>query len=183
MWKFFKIKNKWRTLSINPNKGGNLSYKAHISSEQNGFITAVSASPNSLHDTDAVPELVEMHEKILGTPSFIAADTKYGLQECLKYLQDKGIKTAILLEVKNNRPGLFGKEKFVYDSQIDCYICPNKKILNRRSKSYTLNSNNYSAKKHDCLKCSLRSLCLKPGKDNPRKVTYYDSDYYNKARI
>jgi hypothetical protein len=124
-----------------------------------------------------------MHEKILGTPSFIAADTKYGLQECLKYLQDKGIKTAILPEVKNNRPGLFGKEKFVYDSQIGCYICPNKKILNRRSKSYTLNRINYSAKKHDCLDCSLRSLCLKPGKDNPRKVTHYDSDYYNKARI
>ena len=170
------------TMFYRPNKGGNLSYKAHISSEQNGFITAVSASPSALHDTGAVPELLEMHEKILGTPSFIAADTKYGSEECLKYLQDKGIKTAILPEVKNNRPGLFGKEKFLYDSQIDCYICPNKKILNRRSKSYTLNRINYSAKKHDCLDCSLRNLCLKLGKDNPRKVTHYDSDYYNKAR-
>lgn len=31
--------------------------------------------------------------------------------------------------------------------------------------------------------CSLRSLCLKPGKDSPRKVTHYDSNYYSKARI
>lgn len=110
-----------------------------MSSDQNGFITEVTASPSALHDTGAVPELLEMHEKILGTPSFIVADTKYGCQECLKYLQDKGIKTAILPEVKNNRPGLFGKEKFVFDPKIDCYICPNKKILNIRSKSYTLN--------------------------------------------
>ena len=88
-----------------------------------------------------------MHEKILGTPSFIVADTKYGSEECLKYLQDKGIKTAILPEVKNNRPHLFGKDKFFYDSQIDCYICPYKKILNRRSKSYTLNRINYLSKK------------------------------------
>ena len=170
------------TMFYRSNKGGSLSYKAHISAEQNGFITAVAASPSSIHDTGAVPELLEMHEKILGTPSFIAADTKYGSEECLKYLQDKGIKTAILPEVKNNRPGLFGKEKFKYDSKIDCYICPNKKILNRRSKSYTLNRINYSAKKHDCLNCSLRSLCLKPGIDNPRRVTHYDSDYYNNAR-
>jgi hypothetical protein len=109
--------------------------------------------------------------------------TDYQLtKECLKYLQDKGIKTAILPEVKNNRPGLFGKEKFKYDSKIDCYICLNKKLLNRRSKSRTLNRINYSAKKHDCLNCSLRSLCLKPGSDNPRKVTHYDSNCYNQVR-
>jgi len=171
------------TMFYRPNKGGDLSCKAHISAEQNGFITAVAAIPSSIHDTGAVPELLEMHEKVLGTPSFIAVDTKYGSEECLKYLQDKGIKTAILPEVKNNRPGLFGKEKFKYDSKIDCCICPNKKILNRRSKSHSLNRINYSAKKHDCLNCSLRSLCLKPGIDNQRRVTHYDSDYYNKARV
>ena len=52
------------TMFYRPNKGGNLSYKAHISSEQNGFITAVVASPSALRDTGAVPELIEMHEKV-----------------------------------------------------------------------------------------------------------------------
>jgi len=59
------------TMFYRPNKSGNLSYKAHISSEQNGFITTVAASPSSIHDTGAVPELLEMHEKVLGTPHLL----------------------------------------------------------------------------------------------------------------
>jgi len=123
-----------------------------------------------------------MHENILGTPSWIAADTKYGSEECLAHMQDKGIKTVILPEVKNNRPGYFTKDKFSYDSKNDCYICPNKKILKRKTKSYTLNRITYSAKKQDCLSCNLRNLCIKPEIINPRKVTHYDSNYYSKAR-
>jgi len=170
------------TMFYRPGQSSALSYKANITTEVNGFITAISASPSSLHDTSAVPELIEMHENVLGTPSWVAADTKYGSEECLAYLQDKGIKTVILPEVKNNRPGYFAKDKFSYDAQNDNYICPNKKILKRKTKSYTLNRVTYSAKKQDCLSCSLRSLCIKPAIDSPRKVTHYDSNYYSKAR-
>jgi hypothetical protein len=65
------------------------------------------------------------------------------------------------------------KQRIYYDFNLESMI-PDNHLLNRI---------NYSAKKHDCLNCSLRSLCLNPGKDNPRKVTHYDSNYYNKARI
>jgi len=83
--------------------GSCLSYKACIATNTVGFVTAISASPSSLHDTGGIPNLVESHEKLLGTPLWIAADIKYGSEECLKYLQDKGIKTSIKPEVKNNR--------------------------------------------------------------------------------
>ncbi len=66
------------TLFYRPGAGSCLSYKAHMSTDTNGIITAVSASPSSLHDTGAVPRLIESHEKIMGTPSWITADTKYG---------------------------------------------------------------------------------------------------------
>jgi len=170
------------TMFYRPGQGGSLSYKANIVTEANGFITAISASPNSLHDTGSVPDLIEMHERILGTPSWVAADTKYGSEECLKHLQDKGIKIVILPEVENNRPIYFAKDKFKYDIQNDCYICPNKKILKRKIKSYTLNRIIYSAKKQDCSSFKLRSLCIKPEITNPRKVSHYDSNYYSKAR-
>lgn len=61
-------------------------------------------------------------------------------------------------------------------------ICPDKKILKRKTKSYTLNRITYSAKKQDCLSCSLRNLCMAPEVTNPRKVTHYDSNHYSKAR-
>ena len=115
------------TMFYRPGAGSLLSYKAHIASDTNGFITAVSANPSSLHDTGAVPELIEAHEKILGSPDWIAADKKYGSEECLRFLQEKGIKTAVKPETKNNRLGYFSKEAFKYDKDKDIYICPNGK--------------------------------------------------------
>lgn len=66
-------------------KGG-LSYKAHISTDTNGIITAVAASSSITHYISKLPDLLDTLEKIVGKPSWIAADSKYGAQECLAYL-------------------------------------------------------------------------------------------------
>lgn len=169
------------TLFFKPGKGSCLSYKAHIAADTKGFITAVCASPSTLHDTGAVSVLIEAHQKILGIPTWVAADTKYGSEECLKYLQDKNIKTAIKPETRG-RSGCYSKEDFRYDKDKDRYICPQGKVLKRKSKSYTINRINYSAKKRDCNNCSKRSICIRPGAKGPRKISHYDSVYYGKAR-
>lgn len=169
------------TIVYKPGMGSHLSYKAHIATDTNGIITAVSASPSVLHDIGAVPDLVESHEKILGTPSWIAADTKYGSEECLKYLQDKNIKTAIRPETKTSKPGYFSKNKFTYDSSRDCYVCPNGKLLKRKSKNYINNRIDYKSNKKDCNLCPIRKKCIS-GKGNFRIVSHYDSPCYGKAR-
>jgi len=73
------------TLFYRPGMGSFLSYKAHIATDLNGFITAVCASPSSSHDSSLIPNLIESHEKVLGKSDWIAGDTKYGSQECLGY--------------------------------------------------------------------------------------------------
>jgi len=168
------------TIVYKPGMGSHLSYKAHIATDTNGIITAVSASPSVAHDIGAVPILVESHEKILGTPSWVAADTKYGSEECLKYLQDKNIKTAIRPETKNSKPGHFSKNKFKYDRSKDCYVCPNGKLLKRRSKNYPQNRINYSSNKKDCNLCPIKGKCISGG--SFRTVSRYDSLCYQKAR-
>ena len=169
------------TITRKPGAGSHLSYKAHIATDTNGIITAVSASPSVSHDISAVPGLIESHEKILGTPSWIAADTKYGSEECLKYLQDRGIKTAIRPETKTSKPGCFSKNKFRYDSSIDCYVCPNGKLLKRKSKNYSQNRINYKSSEKDCNLCPVRKKCIS-GKGSFRTVSRYDSPCYGKAR-
>lgn len=169
------------TMFYRPGQGSCLSYKAHFATDTNGFVTAVLASPSSLHDIGAVPYLVESHEKVLGTPAWLAADTKYGSEECLKYLQDMNIKTAVRPETKNNKPGYFSRDKFTYDSSKDCYTCPDGKILKRKSRNYTQNRINYKANKNDCQSCSKRGQCIS-GKGNFRIVSHYDSPCYQKAR-
>ena len=168
------------TIVRKPGMGSHLSYKAHIATDTNGIITAVSASPSVSHDIGSVPDLIQSHEKILGTPSWIAADTKYGSEECLKYLQDKNIKTAIRPETKTSKPGYFSKNKFKYDSSRDCYVCPNGKLLKRRSKNYPQNRINYSSNKKDCNLCPLKGKCISAG--SFRTVSRYDSPCYWKAR-
>ena len=169
------------TLFYRPSMGSYLSYKAHIATDTIGFVTAIHGSPSSLHDTGGVPNLIESHKKLLGTPSWIAAHTKYGSEECLKYLQDKGIKTSIKPETKNNRPGYFSKDKFEYDSSRDIYICPQGKILARKAKNKKLNRIRYKAKVGDCHSCPVKEKCIKPNVDS-RIVTHYDSCYYSNAR-
>ena len=169
------------TITRKTGAGSHLSYKANIATDTNGIITAVSASPSVSHDIGSVPILVEAHERILGTPSWIAADTKYGSEECLKYLQDKNIKTAIRPETKTSKPGYFSKNKFKYDSSMDCYICPNGKLLKRRSKNYPQNRINYSSNKKDCNLCPLKGNCIS-GEGSFRTVSHYDSPCYEKAR-
>ena len=168
------------TITRKPGMGSHLSYKAHIATDTNGIITAVSASPSVSHDIGAVPILVQSHEKILGTPAWIAADTKYGSEECLKYLQDKNIKTAIRPETKTSKPGHFSKSKFKYDNSTDCYICPNGKVLKRKSKNYPQNRINYISSKLDCNLCPIRDKCISAG--SFRTVSHYDSPCYFKAR-
>ena len=56
------------TLFYRPGAGSHLSYKAHIATDTNGIIAAVTASPSSLYDTGAAPVLIEFHKKLLGTP-------------------------------------------------------------------------------------------------------------------
>ena len=169
------------TLFYRPGAGSHLSYKAHIATDTNGIITAVSASPSSLHDIGAVPSLIESHEKMLGIPNWIAADTKYGSEECLKYLQDKNIKTAIRPETKSSKPDHFSKSRFKYDNSTDCYTCPNGKVLKRRAKNYTHNRIAYKSNKKDCNLCPVREKCIS-GKGNFRTVSHYDSPCYSKAR-
>lgn len=83
-----------------------LSYKAHIAADSGGIITAVALSPSASHDSAKAPDLIEQHEKLLGNPNWVVADSKYGTQESLGYLQEKGIKTAIKPSSTNNRPAI-----------------------------------------------------------------------------
>jgi len=161
-------------------KGG-LSYKAHLSTDTNGIITAVAASSSVTHDISKLPDLLDLHEKILGRPAWIAADSKYGAQECLAYLQNKSIKTAIIYESGTNRPGYFFKNDFTYDRQRDLYICPNGKILKRRGRDNHSNRITYKSSVKDCRICPLKAKCIS-GKEDFKTTSRYDSPCYDKTK-
>ena len=170
------------TLLFRPGMGkSRLSYKAHIATDTNGIITAVSASSSVSHDIAAVPSLIKSHEKTVGRPAWVAADSKYGAEECLAYLHDKNIKTAIIYESNTNRPGHFMKDDFTYDKDRDCYICPNGKILKRRARCNFSNRITYKSSVKDCRVCPIKDKCIS-GKADFRVTSHYDSPCYEKTK-
>ena len=75
-------------------------------------------------------------------------------------MQDRGIKTTIKPEEKNNRPEYIPKAEFRYDSQNRIF---------------------YRASKKDCMNCPQKSKCIS-GKTNARIVSHYDSNCFSKAK-
>lgn len=151
--------------------GTSLSYKAHAIADTNGIITAVAVSPSADHDTTKLPELLERHEKSLGTPPALAGDTHYGSNEALTYLHEKGIKAAVPYTGKRKEKGRFPKEAFAYDEEKDQFTCPAGKVLRRKSTSRSRNLASYLANPEDCASCSMHADCMGKSKAAARMVT------------
>jgi hypothetical protein len=99
----------------------------------------------------------------------------------LCYLQDKNIKTAIICKSSTNKPGYFFKNDFTYDRQIDCYICPNSKILKRRARDNHSNRITYKSSVKDCRICPLKAKCIS-GKEDFKTTSRYNSSCYDKTK-
>jgi IS5 family transposase len=151
--------------------GTSLSYKAHITADTSGVITAVAVSPSADHDTTRLPELLDRHEKNLGTPPALAGDTHYGSNEALTYLHEKGIKAAVPYTGKRKEKGRFPKEAFAYDEDKDQFTCAEGKVLRRKSTNRGRDLASYLANPEDCASCSVRTECMGTSKAASRMVT------------
>ena len=161
-----------------------VAYKAHFMADAcHGVITAVSATAASEDDTAVVPELLEKHEAHCGRPQQAVADQLYGSQDCLGYLQDKGIETVIHPRQGGNKHGGLSKRDFTYDAQEDVYHCPGGAVLHRRRRQRQDGKAFYSADADVCRSCPLRPQCVRSkSPDAVRQVTRFDNGYVERAQ-
>jgi transposase len=171
--------------SLHRRRGGEpkLAYKTHfLADSDNGVITAVATSSAAADDTSAVPELIEAHERRCGRPLRAVADHLYGSQDCLGYLQDRGIETVIGRRKGGNKHGGFDKSVFEYDSGRDVYRCPAGEILRRHRTQKSNNKAFYSCDGPVCGQCGVREQCIpSAGPDGYRQVTRFDTGYVERA--
>ena len=161
-----------------------LAYKTHfLADEHKGVVTAVASSSAAVDDTTMVPELIEQHQRRCGAPRRAVADHLYGSQDCLGYLQDKGIETVIGERKGGNAHGGLAKSEFQYDSQQDVYRCPAGQILRRRRTQKKDSKAFYSCDRGTCRDCKFRGQCVSStDPDAVRQVTRFDSWYIEKAQ-
>jgi len=161
-----------------------LAYKAHfLADEHKGVVTAVASSSAAVDDTTMVPELVEQHRHRCGAPKRAVGDHLYGSQDCLGYLQDKGIETVIRERKGGNAHGGFDKRKFEYDAQRDMFRCPAGQLLQKRRTQRKSRKAFYSCNRGVCEQCRFRGECVSsqhPGA--VRQVTRFDTPYVELAQ-
>lgn len=165
-------------------KEAKLAYKTHfMADEHKGVVTAVATSGAAVDDTAVVPELVQKHQRLFGTPRRAVADHLYGSQDCLGYLQDKGIETVIRERKGGNAHGGLDKSEFEYDAQRDVFRCPAGEILRRRRRQQKDGKAFYSAQPQVCGSCELRMQCVRSKCAKAvRQVTRFDTPYVERAQ-
>jgi transposase len=128
-------------------------------------------------DAGEVTEQVEIIKRTLKTkPKELLADSGYYSVDSLIYLDDNRIKGYLphpdyardKKDKFKNKQRLFSKQLFRYDRFKDQYICPEEKILHKKTVDSERSRIIYQAK--DCQQCLKKNLCLS-GKAKLRLVT------------
>jgi hypothetical protein len=120
--------------------------------------------------------------RLMVTPSRLAADTGYGSAEMLAWLVDKrGIEPHIPVFDKSERTdGTFSRVDFAYDQESDAYVCPAGKQLRKYRRPFARprigvtkdNTLLYRASKFDYDACALKARCCPnaPARKVPRSI-------------
>jgi transposase len=162
-----------------------LGYKTHVCADSHkGVITAVTVSTAAADDTSAVPELLDKHSDALDRmPRRVVADGAYGSQDCLAYVQNKGIETVIKKRSGGNKHGGYDKSSFVYDLVRDIFTCPAGSQLRRIRTDIKKSKAHYRCDASHCGCCVQRVACLgEKSTAKARTVTRFDTTYEDRAQ-
>jgi len=124
------------------------------------------AVTNAVTDMGQLTPMATAAQQTLGVARLeVLADMGYYWGAQVKECADVGITCYIpkALTSANTQQGLFGKERFAYDSEQDCYRCPAGQVLSYRSSSLELGRpiRYYRAPVSVCRTCALKARCTR----------------------
>ncbi|MCK4998687.1 MAG: transposase, partial [Anaerohalosphaera sp.] len=140
-----------------------------------GIITATVTTPANVNDEKVLAEVIDEHNANTGTKvKTVAADKAYGIGENYKHLYEQGITPCISHKRPNsNCDPAFNHDKFIYDNECDCYICPAGKPLKRVQLNKDKSSVIYRADRKICQLCQHFKKCVtskKTGRQIQRSI-------------
>jgi transposase len=140
-----------------------LGYKDHRAvDDKHGIVTATVTTPANINDEKVLTEVIDEHKANTGIKvKAVAADKAYGIGENYKHLYEQGITPCISHKRNNsNCDPAFNNDKFLYDNERDCYICPEGRLLKRKQFSANKNSVVYNANRKTCHQCQHFKKCV-----------------------
>jgi hypothetical protein len=125
-------------------------------------------------------------------PRLVCGDTTYGTVENIVPIERSGIRAYLPLPDFTRRTAYYGKDRFTYDAENDCYWCPQGQPLHRFRWRRTEGSIVYGADPEICNRCSVKDRCTrgKSGRSLQRSIyasylekveEYHETDAYRRV--
>ena len=149
-----------------------LGYKDHRAvDDKHGIVTSTVTTSANVTDEKVLANVIEEHQSNTGKKVKTAvADKAYGTGENYKSLHQQGIMPCIGHRSKNsNCDPAFNHDKFIYDKEHDCYICPTGNKLKQVQFKRDKNSVIYKADRQICQQCPHFEKCV-AGKTYGRQI-------------
>ena len=157
-----------------------LGYKDHRAvDDKYGIVTATVTTPANVNDEKVLTEVITEHQAGTGIKVKTAvADKAYGTGEIYEYLHEQGITPCISHPRKNcNRVPAFNNDKFSYNKEQDCYICPVGNQLERSQFKRDKNAAIYKAGRKICQQCQHFQKCV-TSKNSGRQIQRNANEQY-----
>ena len=146
---------RWRTSRTG--KASGLQYQENVIVDRGGFILSRGVTHASERESKAVLELLDR----LPLPGVsLAADTGYSEGSLRQLLEERKITAYIPIHTKQEN-SMVARGDFTYHG--DRLICPQGKVLRRKSFHRRSSSYQYIARQKDCQACPIKGTCLPPG--------------------
>ena len=161
-----------------------LGYKDHRAvDDKHGIVTATVTTPANINDEKVLTKVIDEHKANTGTKvKTVAADKAYGIGDNYKHLYEQGITPCISHKRNNNNcDPAFNHDKFLYDNDRDCYICPEGRVLKRKQFSANKNSVVYNANRKTCYPCQHFKKCVTSKKSGRQIQRNLNQEYIDWA--
>jgi transposase len=149
-----------RAMALTPR--GEVSYNVQTAVDQKHHLIVEQDVTNEGLDNHQLFTMAQKTKQMLGQDELqVVADMGYYNHEELKRCEEAGITTYVSkpLVSKNTARGLFGKEKFVYEADGDCYRCPAKERLDFRFETQEGDKKFRYYWTKACPGCALKAQC------------------------
>jgi IS5 family transposase len=149
-------------------------YKAHVVTDETGFVLAAQVTPGHAADVEQARGLVEQVQAQGMRPRRLVADKAYDAAALREALVEQGVRPYI---PRRTKAGRLEEQGFTYDAREDRWACPQGK----RSLGKTPHARGgylvYFSEK-DCGSCPLAAQCLRPGERRKRLYWQPATDRY-----
>lgn len=150
-----------RAMALTPK--GEVSYNVQTAVDSKHHLIVEQDVTNEGLDNHQLLLMAQRTQEMLGqTDLHVVADMGYYNHEELKQCEEAGITPYVSRPIvsKNTARGLFGKEKFVYEADGDCYRCPAKERLTFRFESKERKQKKFRYYwTTACLGCPIKAQC------------------------